>query len=157
MLNDAIDRIAEPEASPTFEDVASSMTAAEVREAAIIHLSALLEAEPERVTDEDLQVNGLTLQLVPTDDPGATIRYDDVSKGFAVQGASLTRGDGPTSLAALLKIYLYARDRSDTLLYLPALMRAERITDLAQATGASERFVRHLLACYRNLAERAAA
>jgi len=157
LLNDAIDRIAGPEASPSVEAVASSMTAGEVREAAIIHLSALLEGEPEGVTDQEFQVNGLTLRLAPTDDAGATIRYADVSKGFAVQGASLTRDDGPTSLAALLKIYLYARDRSDTLLYLPAPMRSERIADLAQATGASERFVRYLLARYRNLSERAAA
>ena len=157
MLNDAIDRIAGPKASPSIEAVASSMTAAEMREAAIIHLSALMEGEPEGVTDRGFQINGVTLELAPTDDASAVIRYGDVSKGFAVHGASLARGDGPTSLAALLRLYLYARDRSDTLLYLPAPMRLERISALAAATGSSERFVRYLLARYRSLSERAAA
>ncbi|WP_140420649.1 hypothetical protein [Novosphingobium sp. B 225] len=158
MLNDAIDRIAESDASsPSADAVASSMTAQEIREAAIIHLSALLEGAPDSVGEEDILINGLKLKFVATDKSDTPIHYDDVAVGFAVEGASLARRDGPTSLAALLRIFLYARDCSDSLLFLPAAMRSERIVALAKATDASERFVRFVLAGYHNLSARAAA
>jgi hypothetical protein len=64
------------------------------------------------------------------------------------------RRDGPTTLSALLYLFQYARDRSDILLYLPPAMRAKRITTLAGDTGASDRFVRYVLACYPTLSAR---
>ncbi|WP_257541855.1 hypothetical protein [Sphingobium sp. CFD-1] len=158
LLNDAIDRIAGPGAGPqSAEAVAASMTPAEIREAAIIHLSTLLEAEPESVDDQGILVGGLRVKLEPSENVNAAIRYDDVAAGFTVEGASLARHDGPKSLAALLRIYLYARDRSDNLLYLPAAMRAERIAALVDSTKASERFICYLLARYQILSARAAA
>lgn len=156
LLNDAIDRIAGFEASPASAGaVASSMTATEIREAAIIHLSTLLEAEPDSVGGEHISLGGLRLKLLPTNDVDAPIRYEDIDAGFRVEGATLVRRDGPTSLSALLSICHYARDRSDTLLYLPREMRAERIACLAESTSASERFIRYLMARYPSLAARA--
>jgi hypothetical protein len=152
LLNSAIDRIAGFEASPTSAGaVASSMTATEIREAAIIHLSGLLEAEPDSVTLEHISVGGLQLKLLPTKEVDAPIRYKDVDAGFLVEGANIVRRDGPTSLSALLSLCLYVRDRSDTLLYLPKDMRAERIACLAKSTSASERFIRYLMASYHSL------
>jgi hypothetical protein len=157
-LNEAIDRIAGGDATPEPEKVvAASLSPEEIREAAVIHLSTLLEAEPEGVDGEEIRLGGLAVKLLATDDSKAPIRYDDVDVGFIVEGAILTRSDGPTSLEALLRIYQYARDRSDVLLYLPQAMRAERIASLADSTGASDRFIRYLLARYRTLSNKAAA
>lgn len=156
LLNNVIDRIAGFEASPASAGaVASSMTATEIREAAIIHLSTLLEAEPDAVSGGDISVGGLRLKLLPTNDADASIRYEDVGAGFRVEGAIVDRRDGPTSLSALLSICHYARDRSDTLLFLPQEMRAERIGCLAESTNASKRFIRYLIAHYSSLAARA--
>jgi hypothetical protein len=158
LLNEAIDRIAGGEATPERENVvAASLSPEEIREAAVIHLSTLLEAEPDGIDGEEIRLGGLAVKLRATDDPKAPIRYEDVSVGFAIEGASLRRSDGPRSLEALLRIYQYARDRSDVLLYLPQAMRAERISSLAHSTGASDRFVRYVLARYRTLSDKAAA
>lgn len=158
LLNEAIDRIAGGGATPEPEKVvAASLSPEEIREAAVIHLSSLLEAEPEAVDGEKIRLGGMAIKLLRTNDKKAPIRYDDVDIGFAVEGASLTRSDGPRSLEALLHIYQYARDRSDGLLYLPQTMRAKRIASLARSTGASERFIRYLLARYRTLSNMAAA
>ncbi len=157
LLNDAIDRIAGCGATPEpAEVVASSLKRGDLRQAAIIHLSALLETEPSNVDGGEIVIGGLSIRLVPTDDPTAPIRYDNVGARFAVERASVVRRDGPTSLSALLYLYQYARDRSDILLYLPPAMRAERIARLAGETGASERFVRYVLARYPTLSARVA-
>lgn len=157
MLNESIDRIAGWGATPEPADaVASSLQGGDLREAVIIHFSALLEAEPSSIDGEEVVIGGLSTRLVPTGDPSAPIRYNDVGVGFAVEGASVVRRDGPTSLSALLYLYYYARDRSDTLLYLPQAMRAERIAALAEKTGASERFVRYVLARYDTLSTKVA-
>ena len=156
LLDNVIDRIAGFEASPTSPSaVVFSMTATEIREAAIIHLSALLEAAPNMVCGDDVSVGGLRLKLLPVNDANAPIRYEDVGAAFGVEGAIVDRRDGPTSLSALLSILHYARDRSDTLLFLPREMRAERIGRLAKSTSASERFIRYLMAHYPSLAARA--
>ncbi len=153
LLNSTIDRIAGSEASQTSAGaVASSMTEIEIREAAIVHLSSLLEAEPDSVDLEHISVGGLQLKLLPTKELDAPIRYTDIDAGFLVEGANIVRRDGPTSLSAMLSLCLYARDRSDTLLYLPREMRAERIACLAKSTSASERFIRYLMASYHSLA-----
>lgn len=157
MLDEAIDRIAgrggirEP-----VDVVASSLQSGDQRQAAIIHLSALLEAEPSKRAGEEVVIGGLSVRLVPTDDPNAPIRYGDVGAGFAVEGASIVRRDGPTSLSALLYLYYYARDRSDALATLPGAMRTARIAALVKETGASERFVRYVLVHYRTLSARGA-
>jgi hypothetical protein len=131
--------------------VAASLKGQELRQAAIIHLSALLEASPSIITGEQVVIGGISVRLVTTDDPNAPIRYDDVGVSFAVEGASVVRRDGPTSLSALLRLYLYARDRSDTLLYLPQAMRNTRIAAVVEDSGASERFVRYVLVHYGTL------
>jgi hypothetical protein len=159
LLNQAIDRIAGWDATTPEPAgvVASSLTSNEIREAAVIHLSTLLEAEPDRVDGENIELGGLAVKLVATEDPGAPIRYNDVGVGFTVEGATITRMDGPNSLEALLRIFQYARDRSGALLYLPQAIRTERIAGLAKSSAASERFVRYLLARYDSLSTRAAA
>jgi hypothetical protein len=155
-LNEAIDRIAGAGTTQETADlVASKLNGQELRQAAIIHLSALLEASPTAIAGEQVIIGGLSVRLINTDDPKAPIRYDDIGVGFAVEGASLVRRDGPTSLSALLSLCCYARERSDSLLYLPHEMRNRRITDLAEESGASERFVRYVLVHYDTLSARA--
>jgi hypothetical protein len=158
LLNEAIDRIAGWGATPEAPDaVASALRPDAIQEAAVIHISALLEADLEGVSGNELRFGGMTVRVEVTEDPAAPIRYDDVGIGFGISGVTLTRQDGPSRLEALLRIFQYARDRSDGLLYLPSAMRAERVAELAVSTGASERFVRFLLARYHTLSTKAAA
>lgn len=157
MLNEAIDRIAGSGTTREPADVvASSLAGPELRQAAIIHLSALLEALPSTIAGDQVVIGGLSVRLVTSDDPKAPIRYDDIGVGFTVEGASIVRRDGPTSLSALLSLYCYARDQSDTLLYLPQEMRNRRIAALVEESGASERFVRYVLVHYGTLYARVA-
>jgi hypothetical protein len=155
-LNEVIDRIAGLGATPEPSDiVASNLESGDVRRAAIIHLAALLEAEPSGFNGDKLVIGGLSIRLVASNDLNAIIRYNDVGAGFEVEGASIVRSDGPASLGDLLYLYYYARDRSDTLLHLPQAMRNERIAALSKEIGASERFVRYVLARYHTLSARA--
>jgi hypothetical protein len=158
LLNAAIDRLARAGGlSDAPGEVARSLDEADLREAALIHLSALLEAEPTNVRSDGVSIGGIALGLVASRDPSATLFYEDLATGFLVQGADLERRDGPTTMAALLELLQYARDRSDTLLYLPTDHRKERIARLVERTGASERFVRFILARYHTLSSKVAA
>ena len=156
-MNKAIDRIAGLGATAEPADVvASGLQGGDVQEAALIHLAGLLDVEPNSVDGERVVIGGQPIRLVRSDDPSAPIRYEDVGAGFAIEGFSVVRSDGPTSLSELLYLYHYARDRSDTLLYLPQAMRDERIAALAKEAGASERFVRYVLINYAVLSAKVA-
>ena len=64
MLNEAIDRIAGRGANPEPADVvASSLQRADLRKAALVHLSALLEAEPSVVIGDEVSIGGLSIRL----------------------------------------------------------------------------------------------
>ncbi len=158
MLNEAIDRIAgwgAPAQDPA--SVALTLGVEDIREAALIHLGTLLSADIADARGTQIQMDGIAVTMVPTTDPSAPIRYDDVDAGFTVAGATMLHQDGPTRLAALLWLFQFVRDQSDGLVHLPPEMRGRRIADVAEESGASERFVRHLLGHYVTLAAKAAA
>jgi hypothetical protein len=121
------------------------LTAAERREAAALHVGALVETLPSHAVGASVHFGAVSAELIETRE-GGDISYQDLGIGFHIEGLTLSFNDGPTTMAALLELLHYGRDRSDVLLYLPAEVRSERIRALAQRTGSSERFVRYLLA-----------
>ena len=146
MLIDVLNNLSAPgPARHRFSQAARELGSKERREAAVLHLSALLEALPEVMVGDRLDFDGVSASLAETD-RGADIDYDDLGLGYRVDGARLARQDGPPTMAGLLELLVYARDRSDTVLFLPNEMRQERILELARRVGASERFVRFVLA-----------
>lgn len=158
MLKEAIDRIAGwGVPAQDARSVALELNAEEMREAALIHLATLLSADIAGEGGRQVHFDGFSVGLVPSGEPSADIRYEDVGAGFKVDGVVLTQHDGPTRLADLLCLFHFARDESDGLVHLPPEMRKRRIVDVANASGASERFVRHLLGHYHHLAAKAAA
>jgi hypothetical protein len=158
LLNEAIDRIAGLGSPPQdAQAVAAELTRRQLSEAAQIHLATLLALDIEGTDGTNIDFGGLTVRMIERDAADAVIRYEDVDAGFDVEGVTLTRGDGPTRLASLLSLLVFAREGSDGLVYLPSKMRNARITDVADRAGASERFVRHLITHYRKLADKVAA
>lgn len=155
LLNDILDKIDSADLSP--EGAAHGLSATERRAAAIVHLSALIGAEPSAVRGNEVVLNGLTLILAETQSPHAPLWYSDLNTGFTIEGGRLANEDGPKTMNQLLDLCQYARDRSDTLLYLPQSERALRIAALVDRTGASERFVRFVLARFRSIRDEIAA
>jgi hypothetical protein len=155
LLNDVLDRIDVAELTPM--EAARSLGASERLAAAIVHLSALIGAEPSSVCGNEVVLNGLTLTLAEAQSPGAPLWYADLDVGFTIEGGRLANEDGPETMTQLLDLCLYARDRSDTLLYLPQSERALRVAALVARTGASERFVRFTLAHFRSIRDEIAA
>ena len=153
LLNEAISRISGNWGVPEpAERVACELDAEEVFEAALIHLCALIEVVPTKINHETLDIGGVLVRLDRTSEPSAPIWYEDLGTGFITPKSALSRQDGPRTLAALLMLILYARDQSDSLVLLPPEMRDRQVGNLCQSTGASERFVRFLLARYPSLA-----
>ena len=155
MLNDVLDRIGAATLTPV--DAARSLGESQRLAAAIIHLSALIGAEPSTVCGNEVVLNGLTLTLVETLMPPAPLWYADLDMGFTIEGGRLANEDGPKTMTQLLALCLFARDRSDTLLYLPQPERALRVGALVERTGASERFVRFVLAHFHSIRDEIAA
>jgi len=155
LLNDVLDRIDAATLTPV--DAARGLGESQRLAAAIVHLSALIGAEPSTVRGNEVVLNGLTLTLVETLMPPAPLWYADLSMGFTIEGARLDNTDGPETMTQLLALCLFARDRSDTLLYLPQSERALRVAALVERTGASERFVRFVLAHFRSIRDEIAA
>lgn len=133
--------------APSTDEIALALPPAELREVATIHLAALLGTVPTETKNSPIRFGNLAVDLDASKDQSG-IFYEDIGAGFAVRGATLAQLDGPRRLADFLELLQYARDRSDTLLYLPTDMRNERIENLAKSVGASERFVRFVLANY---------
>jgi hypothetical protein len=155
LLNDVLDKI--DSADLTLVEAARSLGKSERREAAIVHLSALIGADPSAVRGNEVVFNGLTLTLADTQSPHAPLWYADLNTGFAIEGEHLANEDGPETMSQLLDICQYARDRSDILLYLPQSERDLRVAALVERTGASERFVRFVLARFRSIRDEIAA
>ncbi len=130
---------------------AAAMSGNEVAAAAVFHAAGLLDLAPTAVDGERVSLGNLAVAIMPAED--GEIAYCDIDRSFAIDGASVSENDGPTTMTGLLTILQYARDRADTLLYLPAAMRGDRIADLASRAGAGERFVRSSLVQYRRAAE----
>lgn len=130
---------------------AAAMSDEEVTTAAVFHATGLLDRVPTAVNGGRVSLGNLSVAITP----GLTgeIAYGDIGRSFAIDGARVAKNDGPRTMSGLLTVLEYARNRADTLLYLPAAMRADRISNLAQRSGASERFVRSSLAHYRSVAE----
>lgn len=152
MLNEVIDRILGVGSPPEpATAVAASIGAEGLREAAIIHLAALLDAIPSSINGDEIEIGGLRLCLEPSEDPEAPIRYDDVRAGFAAEGAAISRRDGPRTLSSLLELFTLARDGADVIYFMPPALRSERIAAIVAQTGASERFVRFVVAHFEKL------
>ena len=156
MLVNVLNALAAPgAASEGYGEAARGLTSDERREAVTLHLAAILESLPRDSAGERLEFPGLSLALEETDEEG-DIAYGDIGIGYRVDGAQLARNDGPSTMSGLLELLVYARERSDSLLYVPQAMREDRIAALARGVGASERFVLFLMskapAIERNIA-----
>jgi hypothetical protein len=146
MLADALNRLAEPNrVGSDFASEARNLSEQEEREAATLHLAALLNARPEDSSLGFVRVGALEARLLKATDVG-NLRYEDTGVAYTVSGATLAFNDGPRRLADLLEILLFARDRSDALFFLPPDLRQARFMDLAKRTGVSERFIRYFVA-----------
>ena len=154
LLNELIDRIAKGE---NTHDVALSAGADELQALAAIHIATLLESKPKIRAGNQIQLGVASLRLVPSEDSGTQIRYNDVGVSFDLEKLEIPNQDGPKDLAALLHLVAYARDRSDILVYLPKDERENRIASLARSVGASERFVRFLVINIRSFLPEVAA
>ncbi len=78
----------------------------------------------------------------------------DVVDPDGAEAALVAMSDAEVAAAAMFHAAgFFARDRADTLLYRPAVIRADRIADLARRTGTGERFVRMSLPHRRNMAD----
>lgn len=147
MLVDVLNRLSGERSDPQkLAQAAGELTAEERREAAILHLSALVEHLPDAVSGDAVEFPGMSLDLVAAAKGECDICYEDIDAGFKVVGGRLTRSDGPSTMSGLIDLLLEARSGSDVLLYLPADMRKERIEAMTARVQASERFVRFMLA-----------
>jgi len=129
----------------------AAMSDDEVAAAAVFHAAGLLDRAPTAVKGGRVSLGNLSVAITPG--PNGEIAYGDIDRSFAIDGATVVDNDGPCTMSGLLAVLQYARNRADTLLYLPAAMRSDRIANLAQRSGASERFVRSSLVHYRRVAE----
>lgn len=146
MLVDVLNGLATPgSAHLSYEQAARSLSSDERREATTLHLSALLQSLPVSFSAERIEFPGLSLTLAEVTE-GADLAYEDLGLGYRIEGAKVDPSGGPSRMSGLLELLVYARERSDTLTYLPAEMRRERIVDLVKRVGASEPFVRFILA-----------
>ena len=145
MLVNVLNGLAAPGAAQAaYGEAARGMSSEERREAVVLHLAAVLGSLPQGGASGRLQFPGLRVALEETR-AGGDIRYDDIDTGFSVDGADLSGDDGPSTMAGLLELLVYARERSDALFYVSQAMRTDRIAALARRIGASERFVRFVL------------
>lgn len=126
-----------------FAREARDLTPGARREAAVIHLGALLESLPATPSGDSYRFGAITLELAEADE--GVIAYNDIGVAFEVSGARIVENDGPSTMAGLLELLSYAQAGSDALFYLPSALRDERIAALVARTGASERFVRYVL------------
>jgi hypothetical protein len=81
----------------------------------------------------------------------ADIEYRDRNVSFHADGVEITNRDGPRMLSDMLRLLNYARDHSDTLVFLPFDMRARRLDAVASECGASVRFTRFVCANFPSL------
>jgi hypothetical protein len=133
------------------DTAAAAMDDHEIAAAAVFHAVGLLNWAPTAVSGNRVSLGNLSVEVTP--DPNGKIAYRDIGRSFSIDGAEGAHDDGPSTMSGLLTVLQYARDRADTLLYLPAAMRADRLSNLAHRSGASERFVRSSLVHYRLVAE----
>lgn len=129
----------------------SSMTQEEINAAALFHAAGLINGIPETVGGGQVSLGRVALSVVPVDN--GPILYDDINQSFEIEGAMIIQNDGPSNMSALLSIIQYARDGTDALAFLPNEMRRERIIEIARRSGASERFVRNVIANFQNISK----
>jgi hypothetical protein len=147
-----LDEIIDAAGTEGGSSAAGLMQREHVSAAVLFHVAGLLDCVPDSIGSDRTRFGNLSIALVPT--PAGILRYDDLNIAFDLDGATIAGNDGPTTMSGLLAILRYARDRADTLLYLPGAMRDDRIDELAVRTGAGRRFVLALLVHYRRVAER---
>ncbi len=140
LIDEALDRV---RAGESAKSVAETLTAAQVREVAHVHAASLRRSNIASV-DGDAAV-----AIVPArDEARPNILYEDIGEAFEVRGGELMICDGPSSMGSMLELLQYARDRSDTILYLEPAERSDRYSNLAALCGASVEFIKFLFAHY---------
>ena len=158
MLNDVLDLIWKSGSEPTvLTQAVDMMSDSQVLEAAMIHVAALIGLEPTRVSGNKMTFGAISAEVVRSSNGKGDVEYSDQGIGFVVQGVRIDQNDGPPTLALLLELFQYARDRSDTFLHLSPAEREARISAAAKRYHASERFVQIMLSRFRSLQSEIAA
>jgi hypothetical protein len=140
------------EAAPRL---ALSLSESERIAAVQLYVSALLDLCPIAVTSTTVTFSNFVATIEEA--PRGLISFSDLGTGYDVGGITIRENDGPGSMSGFMVLLEFARDHSDSLLYLPSDERDARISGLAERGGASARFVSAALAGYPRAARAIAA
>jgi|SRR5271156_1380008 len=155
MLAASLDRIHESGGAPeTASAVASELSSDDLWQVIILHLAGLLRQEPisgGSFETGSVQFESFAVRLRKVGTSDADIDYYDRNVSFHADGVEITNHDGPRMLSDMLRVLQYARDHSDTLVYLPSEMRARRLEKVASNCGASVPFTRFICARFPSL------
>jgi hypothetical protein len=155
MLTAGLNRIHDSGGAPdTAAGVAMRLSSDDLWRVAVMHLAALLRQQPVGAGSPDtgrVQFGSFALSLQYAGFSEADIEYQDRNVSFYADGLEIRSRDGPRTLSNMLLLLHYARDHSDTLVYLPSEIRARRLEAVAFGCSTSPAFTRFICATFPSL------
>lgn len=135
----------------TAERCASQLEEEQLGLLCAIYISALVRSVPVEITARRVTFGNFFVQFkrkleqLDGENPIFLATFD-------ITGIELKTDDGPKDVAGMLLILQFARDHSDSMLFSPAELRLERLSNLAERSGSSVKFAQFLIGNYPAIA-----